>query len=247
MTIDQAKIKKTDPYRQRRLKLSWIALVVLVMGFVIIGPVGLQKLFEQGQLYLDANLNQDDRYQSDVDNLQLLEALTVKGRAPKTGYDRDLFGQGWQILNGCTMRNIILKRDLTTITIDENCKVKHGFLNDPYSGREIEFFYGATSSSAVQIDHIVAVSDAWQKGAQSWSPQKRIDFYNDPLNLLAVDGEANQAKGNQDAASWLPANKSFRCHYIGRQVQIKAKYELWLTEAEKVSMARQLTLCSLKL
>ena len=141
----------------------------------------------------------------------VLEKLAVKGRAPKTGYDRDLFSDGWGNISGCDTRNFILKRDLTLITwrSGENCMVATGKLVDPYTGKTIKFVRGVKTSLAVQIDHVVAVSDAWQKGAQQISSKARYSFYNDPLNLLAVDGPTNSAKGDGDAAAGLarkPAN-----------------------------------------
>jgi hypothetical protein len=105
------------------------------------------------------------------------------------------------------------------------------------------FMRGATTSAAVQIDHVVALSDAWQKGAQQWSAQRRRDFANDPLELLAVYGPANESKGDGDAATWLPPQKSFRCAYVTRQVEVKARYALWVTAAEQAAMARVLATC----
>jgi len=103
------------------------------------------------------------------------------------------------------------------------------------------------TSNAVQIDHVVPVSDAWQKGAQQLSSQTRYSFYNDPLNLLAVDGPSNERKSDSDAASWLPPNKSFRCSYVARQIAVKYKYRLWVTQAEHDAMARVLGTCPGKL
>jgi len=99
------------------------------------------------------------------------------------------------------------------------------------------------TSKSVQIDHIVPVSDAWQKGAQQLPSQTRYNFYNDPLNLLAVDGPTNESKSDSDAASWLPPNKSFRCAYVSRQIAVKYKYHLWVTQAEHDAMARVLQGC----
>jgi hypothetical protein len=175
----------------------------------------------------------------------VLEKLPVKGRAPKTGYDRDLFSDGWGNISGCDTRNFILKRDLTLITwrTGENCLVATGKLVDPYTGKTIKFVRGVKTSLAVQIDHVVAVSDAWQKGAQQISSKARYSFYNDPLNLLAVDGPSNSAKGDGDAATWLPPNKSYRCAYVARQVAVKAKYKLWVTSAEKAAIQGILSKC----
>lgn len=173
-----------------------------------------------------------------------LEMLPVKGRAPKTGYKRAQFGDGWAKLGNCDTRNLILQRDLKdTILEDDKCKVRTGALNDPYTGKDIAFTRGASTSAAVQIDHVVALSNAWQTGAQQLSTERRMQLANDPLELLAVDGPANQQKGDGDAATWLPSNKPFRCQYIARQIAVKRKYALWVTESEKAAMARVLSSC----
>lgn len=178
--------------------------------------------------------------------LALLETLQVKGRAPKTGYAREeLFGPAWADvdLNGCDTRNDILARDLVDTTVDDRCRVLTGTLTDPYTNRTIAFRRGADTSAEVQIDHVVALMDSWQKGAQQMTQEQRLRFANDPLNLLAVSGEANQQKGASDAASWLPANKAFRCEYVARQVSVKAAYGLWVTRAEQEQIARILSSC----
>src|SRR6059058_4723561 len=119
--------------------------------------------------------------------LAALTALPVKGRAPKTGYSREQFGAGWLTVNGCDTRDRILRRDLTrsSTVMDGTCEVRSGRLDDPYTAAPIAFVRG--DGADVDIDHVVALGDAWQKGAQQWSPARRIAFANDPLNLLAVD------------------------------------------------------------
>ena len=180
--------------------------------------------------------------------IDLLAALPVKGRAPKTGYDRALFGQAWADVdrNGCDTRNDTLKRDLTEATYTNSvpCKVQSGTLADPYTGTTISFLRGASTSSAVQIDHVVALSDAWQKGAQQLTVEQRTAFANDPLNLQSTDGPTNMKKGDGDAATWLPPNKGFRCEYVARQISVKATYSLWVTQAEHEAMARILADCT---
>ena len=180
--------------------------------------------------------------------VDLLATLPVKGRAPKTGYDRALFGQAWADVdrNGCDTRNDILQRDLTAITFTNSvpCKVQTGTLADPYTGSSISFQRGSGTSTAVQIDHVVALSDAWQKGAQQLTAEQRTAFANDPLNLQATDGPTNQKKGDGDAATWLPPNKAFRCEYVARQISVKAAYGLWVTQAEHDAMANILAGCS---
>ncbi|WP_236830968.1 DUF1524 domain-containing protein [Blastococcus sp. KM273128] len=177
-----------------------------------------------------------------------LEGLDVKGRAPRTGYDRDRFGDGWVDTdrNGCDTRNDVLARDLTGeefVPGTRDCVVRTGTLADPYSGTTIDFRRGQDTSDDVQVDHVVALSDAWQKGAQGWDEQRRVRFANDPLNLLAVDGALNMQKGDGDAATWLPPATGYRCAYVARQVAVKAAYGLWVTQAERDAMAGVLARC----
>lgn len=177
--------------------------------------------------------------------LDTLSTLPIKGRAPKTGYSRAQFGNGWQDIGACDMRNYILARDLEAEVLqsDTDCRVLSGTLHDPYTGKTIMFTKGASSSALVQIDHVVALSDAWQKGAQLLSPEARATLANDPLNLLAVDGPANNQKSDADAATWLPSNKDYRCRYVARQIAVKQKYALWVTLAESDAMKRVLQGC----
>ena len=180
---------------------------------------------------------------SSFNAIQEIEKLEVKGRAPKTGYSRSAFGPQWSDVdrNGCDTRNDILKRDLTSIVFRErtrDCVVEKGVLSDPFSGQIIEFQRGEKTSSLVQIDHVVSLSNAWQTGIFQMSQRVRTNFANDPLNLLAVKGSLNSQKGDGDAATWLPPNKPFRCAYVSRQIQVKVKYGLWLTKPEKEAMLR---------
>ncbi|MFE4545063.1 HNH endonuclease family protein [Arthrobacter sp. NPDC056727] len=176
-----------------------------------------------------------------------LEALAVKGRASGSDYDRSAFGQAWQDAdhNGCDTRNDILRRDLRDVAFTKGsmCKVASGAMHEPYVGLAVRFVRGAGSSKDVQIDHVVALGDAWQKGAQQLTPAQRQNLANDPLNLIAADGDANQEKSASDAATWLPKNKALRCHYVARQISVKAAYGLWVTQPEKDAMARVLDSC----
>ena len=178
----------------------------------------------------------------------VLETLAVKGRAPKTGYTRAQFGPAWADVdrNGCDTRNDILKRDLTSITYrakTRNCVVESGTLVDRYSGETINFVKGNISSMEVQIDHVVALSNAWQTGAFKLSTDQRRALSNDPLNLFAVKGRLNSQKGDGDAATWLPPLKNFRCSYVAQQIAVKAKYSLWVTAPEKAAMVSILAKC----
>jgi hypothetical protein len=176
--------------------------------------------------------------------LDAVSRLDVKGRAPKTGYRRDQFGDGWASVDGCDTRDRILGRDLRAKAFRSataRCVVLSGRLADPYTSATIAFVRGGASE--VDIDHVVALGDAWQKGAQRWPRRERVAFANDPLNLLAVDASANRQKGDGDAATWLPANKAFRCAYVARQVSVKLKYALSVTAAERDAMRRVLSRC----
>ena len=177
-----------------------------------------------------------------------LETLSVKGRAPKMGYTRDQFGQAWADVdrNGCDTRNDILKRDLTSIIYKagtRNCVVASGTVVDRYSGETINFVRGNITSMEVQIDHVVALSNAWQTGAFKLSADQRKALANDPLNLFAVKGSLNQQKSDADAATWLPPLKSFRCAYVAEQIAVKAKYSLWVVPPEKAAMVAILAKC----
>lgn len=159
------------------------------------------------------------------------------------GYSRAKFGPAWPTLSGCDARNRVLARDLTaTLFRAGHCVVTTGILVSPYTRGVLHFVRGPLSAQ-VQVDHVVALGNAWQTGAQSWTPAKREAFANDPVELLAVDGPSNEAKGDADAASWLPPNKAFRCSYAQLQVTIKAKYGLWVTRGEHDALATLLARC----
>jgi hypothetical protein len=178
----------------------------------------------------------------------VLESLAVKGRAAKTGFDRAQFGPVWSDVdhNGCDTRNDILNRDLTAKEFKSGthgCVVLSGTLSDPYSGEKIPFVRGVGSSMDVQIDHVVALSNAWQTGAFKLTYEKRLALANDPMNLLAVKGRLNSQKGDGDAATWLPPQKNIRCAYVAQQIVVKAKYGLWVTPPEKAAMVALLAKC----
>ncbi|WP_133831469.1 HNH endonuclease family protein [Arthrobacter sp. AG258] len=228
------------------------AAVVLLLGGSLAGCDATAHAFDDGQPGPGIAPGATVHAEASVDAaraLAQLETIQVKGRAPKTGYTRDEFGPAWADVdhNGCDTRNDILGRDLLDKTFKpgtNGCVVASGTLADKYTGTRIGFVRGQDTSSRVQIDHIVPLSDAWQKGAQQLSEERRKEFANDPLNLMAADGPTNAAKGGSDAATWLPPNKAFRCDYVARQTTVKAKYSLWVTPAEHDSIARTLKDCN---
>jgi hypothetical protein len=178
---------------------------------------------------------------------QRLAKLEVKQAGAMTGYSRAKFGPAWEDvdLNRCDTRNDILARDLRPRSFkgESECKVAEGKLADPYTGKPISFVQGNKTSSAVQIDHVVALAAAWRTGAKQWTGDPRPFYANDPLVLLAVDGPANNAKGDKDAANWLPPNGAYQCKYVAKQISIKTKYALWVTPPEQAEMAEVIADC----
>jgi hypothetical protein len=180
-----------------------------------------------------------------------LARLPVKGWDRNTDFSRYRFGDAWSDdvnvefgHNGCNTRDDILRRDLAELVVRPGtCYAQSGVLHDPYTGRTIEFTRGPDTSDAVQIDHLVSLSDAWYKGAREWDDQRRRDFANDPRNLLAVGAQVNFDKAFRDATGWLPPNAAFRCEFVARQVDVKAAYGLWVSENEKRAMQDVLGRC----
>jgi hypothetical protein len=182
--------------------------------------------------------------------LEALEALAVRDAlsddSAQSGYQRSAFGPAWADVdgNGCDTRDDILARDLRNVVrTSDGCVVASGVLDDPYTGGQIEFVRGVLTSGAVQIDHVVALEDAWRTGANGWDADTRERFANDPLNLLAADGPANMSKGSHDASRWLPPSAAYRCEYVARQVAVKTAYELTVTAAEYRAIAQVLSAC----
>lgn len=222
-----------NSHRRRRFAL------ILVISFFIIGFSIFDNIKPTPLPDKPAVLGNQIKTSSAIDSLG---KLAVKNRDPQDSYSRAEFGSGWATVNGCDMRNQILKRDLTEPKIAEDgCIVLSGKLDDPYTTNKIDFLRGKDSDK-VQIDHIVALSNAWQTGAQELTRKERIAFANDPLNLLAVDGPTNIKKSDSDAANWLP-NKIYACRYVARQIAVKIKYLLWVTQAEFDAIKRVLQTC----
>jgi hypothetical protein len=182
---------------------------------------------------------------------QQLKNLPVRGWDRTSDFQRSQFGEAWSDdvnvefgHNGCNTRDDILRRDLKDLVVRPfTCFAQSGTLTDPYTGTVIAFVRGPRTSNSIEIDHVVALADAWYKGARAWDPQRRLDFANDPRNLLAVSPKANFDKAFRDAASWLPPNEAFRCDFVARQIEVKAAYGLWLSAKEKKALAEVLAGC----
>ena len=227
----------------RRLSVVGVALI-LVTIWLVVNPASYDSVFvatENDGADYTAEAISEPNADSPLAT-EILEKLEVKGRAPKTGYSREEFYNGWPYVDGCSLRQKIIKREFGDSAVLDGCNVVAGEYEEPYTG-EYRKFNTRDEVSKLQIDHVVALSDAWQKGAQNLDKSERLKVATDPLNLLAVDGSANQQKSDGDAATWLPPNKKFRCQYVARQVSVKYKYKLWITDAEKEAISKILQNC----
>jgi len=225
------------------------------VGRVIPGLIGLLALILAVALWLHSRTPAEPpapHTSPDYDDARAqLAALPVKGWDRQTDFSRYRFGEPWSDdvnvefgHNGCNTRDDILRRDLTQLVVRPGtCYAQSGVLIDPYTGESIALVRGPDSSEAIQIDHVVSLSDAWYKGARDWDEQRRRDFANDPRNLLAVGAKANFDKAFRDANAWLPPNPAFRCEFVARQIAVKAAYRLWVSANEKRAMAAVLDHC----
>lgn len=226
---------KSGRFRVRRIIVGLLALGALA-GWIIINPASYQPEIIAAD---PVAVNPQDGTLA----INVLETLAIKGRAPKTGYARTEFYQAWPAIDGCNLRQRIIKREVGDSARLDGCDVIAGTFVEAYTGETRTYNSKAEFSKNIQIDHIVALSDAWQKGAQQLSADERYQLATDPLNLIAADASANQQKSDGDAATWLPKNKPFRCTYVARQISVKKKYSLWVTQAEHDAMKNILSTC----
>ena len=156
------------------------------------------------------------------------------------------FGTAWVDVddNGCKTRDDILIRDLTGEVIGDSCHVLSGVLKDPYTGSRINFVRGVSTSTKVQIDHVIPLHLAWQLGASKWSFGKRVAFANDPINLIATDGPTNGAKSDSGPDEWLPPNAKYRCTYVIRFIRVAYLYQVRVTASMKTAMTSVLNKCT---
>lgn len=230
-------MRNKNSHDSRFNALLWLLLLAVLCG-VVIGLVLPKIDHTVGKI--------TGEYEASGQAAEALKRLRV-AKPYRSGYERQVFGYRTTDNdgNGCDVREDVLSRDLQNVRYKYagSCKVRSGLLHDPYTGLNIHFMRGRKTSALVQIDHVVALQNAWESGAWKWNTAKRLKFGNDMLNLLAVQGKANQEKGSASAAYWLPSNKSFRCDYVARQIAVKYKYGLSVTREEKESMAGILHNC----
>jgi Protein of unknown function (DUF1524) len=214
----------------RRL-LLWSAAAAVLAVIVAIQTVGVAQ--QRAQWYVAQAAPPTVPPGADVLAGIPLVPLRIRG----FDYRRAAFGDSWDDdndapggRNGCDTRNDILNRDLVdkTFVVIKRCPdaVATGVLHDPYTNATVAFTRGAQVGAAVQIDHIVPLAYAWDMGARSWTDQTRKRFANDPANLLAVDGQTNQDKGDAEPAVWMPPNRAFHCQYAMQFIEVLRGYGL---------------------
>lgn len=157
-----------------------------------------------------------------------LDAIGVTPEGSSAGYDRDLFPHWADQGNSCNTREIVLQRDGEDVAVGSDCY--------PTSGRWYSVYDAvwANSPSDVEIDHIVALSEAWHSGASAWSTDQREQFANDLQHsqVIAVSSASNQAKSDNDPAEWTPPNSSVHCVYAHEWIDVKYVWGLTIDQAE---------------
>ena len=161
----------------------------------------------------------------------LLASITVENEYT-SGYVRELFPH-WKDLDGdgCDTREEVLIRDSQTkAQVDPfGCVVVAGDWLSPYDGARW------SDKGNVDIDHVVALKEAWDSGAWAWTTSQRTLFANDlsdPRTLLAVTDSVNQSKSDKDPSNWLPPLASYHCTYISDWVAVKARWKLSMDQSE---------------
>ena len=163
--------------------------------------------------------------------LALLQTIRVENEY-QVGYVRTLF-EHWRDIDGdgCDSRDQVLKRDSISLPqVDPvNCNVVAGDWVSPYDGARW------SNPSDIDIDHVVALKEAWDSGAWAWSAAQRKAFANDTSDsrtLLAVTDSVNQSKSDKDPSNWLPPLQSYTCTYLGNWIAVKVRWNLSMDSSE---------------
>lgn len=163
----------------------------------------------------------------------LLKSLRVAAENP-SGYDRSLFPHWVVIKDGCDTREVVLIRQAKSgPTVGAGCRVGTGRWFSPFDGVTVR------NPSSLDIDHLVALSEAWASGARTWSTDRRRAFANDVSyrrSLIAVTASSNRSKGDQDPAEWLPPRTSYRCKYVSDWIAVKYRWRLSIDVNERSAL-----------
>ncbi|MFI5531083.1 HNH endonuclease family protein [Kitasatospora sp. NPDC051853] len=167
-----------------------------------------------------------------------LASLTVAAESHESTYDRALFPHWITVSGTCNTRETVLKRDGSGVVTDSACASVSGSWYSQYDAVTL------TSSSSLDIDHMVPLAEAWRSGAWAWSTAQRQAFANDLTRpqLIAVSASSNRSKGDQDPSTWLP-RASYQCTYTRAWVQVKYFYGLSVDSAEKSALSSVLNGC----
>ena len=220
-----------------RKLLLWLSAAAVLAVIVAYQTLGSSAARHSGEAAARADV---PTVQPGADVLAGIAVLPQRSR--RYDYRRSAFGDAWDDNNdapgghnGCDTRDDILNRDLVdkTYVSIKRCPeaVATGTLHDPYTNTTLVFQRGAQIGESVQIDHIVPLSYAWDMGAYDWPAAERLRFANDPANLLAVEGQANQDKGDSPPALWMPPNKAFGCQYAMQFIAVLRGYQLPVEQA----------------
>jgi hypothetical protein len=168
-------------------------------------------------------------------------APSARGTQPGP-YSRDQFGTGWTDPdhNGCDARQDAIRAATSNRVMAGPCKITRADIRDRYTGRT----YPAANPSAFDIDHVVALHDAWNSGASSWTRARRIAFANDPADLVLTTASANRSKGDQDPSTWAPASHDGACWYVRTYRAIKLRWRLHKDAAQRAAIRRTLATCT---
>jgi hypothetical protein len=169
-------------------------------------------------------------------------APSATAATPPPDYSRDEFGTGWTDPdhNGCDARQDTIRAATTNRVTAGPCKITQADIRDRYTGRT----YPGANPSAFDIDHVVALHDAWNSGAYTWTRAKRIAFANDPADLVLTTASANRSKGDQDPSTWAPASHDGACFYARTYRAIKLRWRLHTTPAQRSAIRRTLATCT---
>ncbi|ROV68786.1 HNH endonuclease family protein [Streptomyces globisporus] len=151
----------------------------------------------------------------------------------RTGYTRTKFkhwNSGDDKIDGCNTRNeVLLAEAVVAPTVEAGCKLTGGTWVSYYDGQEV------TSAGSLDIDHMVALAEAWDSGASAWSAARREAYANDQgahTSLVAVTARTNRQKSDQDPADWMPPSPQAQCRYVGEWVATKLRWQLTVDDRE---------------
>ncbi len=172
--------------------------------------------------------------------LALVETLRGRAQAPRR-YERADFPERLDLDDDCidTRHEVLIEEAVGPVELgDDGCYVTQGEWHDPFTDQTF------TNPRDLQVDHVVALADAWYAGAWAWSAERRAAFANDPANLNAIDGEENQRKSAWGPADYAPANAAHRCAYLEQYARVKVEWGLAVTERDFAALEEGLTACA---